>query len=135
MKRSPLKRTRSPRPLTPTQMQDLLQRVMLRDGGCVAAGLDDSICSEWFDAAHIIAQKILKAHYPLGDPIFRDDRNVLCLCRDHHHALDAGFLEIPEDRLPLGFGAFCREFGFEWNGRYWSKVVVEELANPMRASA
>lgn len=94
-------------------MLDLQQRVMLRDGGCVAAGLDDSICSEWLDAAHVVAQRVLKAHYPIGDPIFRDDRNVVCLCRSHHHAVDSGFLRLPEESLPVGLPAFLREFGLD----------------------
>lgn len=108
-----LRRSPSKRPLSPKQMENLVQRVMLRDGRCVATDHDDAMCDGPTDAAHIVSQQTLRRHYEPGHPIFSDDRNVIALCRSHHGLFDRGFLDLPEEVFPAGFHPFLDEFGIE----------------------
>lgn len=122
-----LKRTQKPRPMSGEAMATLVDRVMLRDGRCVACDLDTAMCDGQTDAAHLVSQRQLKAHYS-GDELTRilaDDRNVVALCRTHHGLMDRGFLRLPEEVMPLGFPAFLREFGFEafWDGEIERRVA------------
>jgi hypothetical protein len=120
-RKTPLKRTKSKRPMSQLAMFELVQKVMLRDGRCVAADHAESFCDGQTDAAHLIPQRILKAHYEgkrLAE-ILGDERNAQAMCRKHHGEYDHGHLEIP--RQPDGFEDFCQELGFEWSGRYWAK--------------
>ena len=114
-----LKKGQRKRPMSPTAMNELVADVMLRDGRCLAIDHSDVSCMGQTDAAHVIAQRILREHYPIGDPIFSDKRNVMALCRRHHNQFDAGSLDLPREIFPDGFEDFCREHGFESNERYW----------------
>lgn len=120
-----MKKSGKRRPMSSQQMGDLVQRVMLRDGRCVACDFDDAMCDGQTDAAHLIPQRELKKHYPAGHGIFEDERNAVALCRSHHGLMDGGFLRLPDEVLPIGFWAFLREFGFEAS---WDAAKLKRVA-------
>jgi len=124
MKRGQLKKTQRKRPMKPEAMTELIADVMLRDGRCVAIDHTETMCEGQTDAAHVIPQRVLKAHYPVGHAIFSDDRNALALCRFHHNQFDAGQLVLPAEAYPDGLEDFCTEHGFEFQGRYWMRAAA-----------
>lgn len=107
-----LKQTRRERPMTPAQMTALEQAVMLRDGRCVMTDHTESWCDGKTDAHHIIPQRTIRAHYGSGHKAFRDDRNVVALCRHHHNQIERALLYLPDEALPVGFDQFLQQYGF-----------------------
>lgn len=124
MKRSPMKRTKGPkrtrksRPMTPDAMGKLWGAVTARDGRCVFSYYE---CEGQTDAAHIIPQQKLKAHFE-GErlaELLDDPRNAVAGCRKHHALFDNGQLNLPAN--PEGFEEFCAETGFFQSEGRWVK--------------
>lgn len=108
-----LRRSRKERPLSPGEMKMLEQEVMARDGYCCMIDHTESLCDGKTDAHHIIPQRTLSAHYQGSHPIFKDDRNVVALCRHHHNLIERHMLYLPDEALPEGFAAFLNQYGFQ----------------------
>ncbi len=122
--------------------RQLASLVWQRDGGCHLRHFHPADCDGVHDGCHLVPKQTLKRAFHDGavfdhesgvwnpvkrfevptisiDQILMDERNVISGCRLHHGWFDNGGLVLPDDAKPLGFDAFLREFGFEWNGRYW----------------
>lgn len=110
--RSGLRKSRTPRPITSAQMTALEQAVMSRDGRCVMIDHTESMCDGKTDAHHIVGQRVISAHFPDGHAAFRDERNVVALCRHHHNLIERALLRLPDETLPPGFDAFLDVYGF-----------------------
>lgn len=116
-KRPGLKQTRKPRPLSPAEMQALIQSLMLRDGSCVMIDHHEGMCDGKIDAHHLIGQRILAQHYEPPHPIFKDERNCVPLCRHHHNLIERHMAYLPDEVLPDGFSAFLdqHQFRVDWD--------------------
>lgn len=126
MKRGQLKKTASrKRPMKPEAMTELIADVMLRDGRCVAIDHTESMCDGPTEAHHLIPQRILRKHYPEGDPIFKDLDNVVALCGRHHNNVERGLLHLPDEALPDDFGRFMLANGFEI---WWEAEELRRVA-------
>lgn len=147
-RKTPLKAKRTTRPKMSADAK--VQDAMLGKGRCWLTDAPGHVCTDGYtQRSHIVKQTAIEEAFPFGaicgfvwrpvledepqesrgaslfrplQEILDDTRNVVPTCpngnRDGAEMVDA----LEAVGYPEGFDDFCREYRFEFNGRYWTRI-------------
>jgi hypothetical protein len=74
-------------------------------------------CDSIIELHHVIPKQRLKQRLRIsrGDPILLDPRNLIPLCRRHHHLVTIGFIKVPVWAVDRDVWDFADEHGLRWS--------------------
>lgn len=86
-----------------------------------------SRCDGHLEHHHVISKQRIRNALGRGSVVAEsavaDERNLLPLCRTHHHLVTVGALHLREAELPGEVFAFATDYGLVWSLerdlRYW----------------
>lgn len=147
--RKPLKKSKPKRQKMSADAK--VQDAMLGKGRCyVADGMSTDCTDGHSQRSHIVKQTVISDAFPygamcglvwrpvsedepqhsVGASLFRplqelldDTRNIVPTCPNHNVDGLAMVEALGIVGVPDGFDDFCREYGFVFNGRYWTREV------------